>query len=145
MSNRRLAVAALSLFAVTSSACYHAIVETGRPASSQVIDQPWAMSFVAGLIPPPVVQTASARPNGGAKVETQHSLLNNLVAIVTVSIITPMQITVTCAGSGSVGSAAADMAPTVKAVGQTIEQRTAAMNEASRLAVDGSGTAYVQF
>ena len=140
MSNRRLAVAALSLFAVTSSACYHAIVETGRPASSQVIDQPWA-----GLIPPPVVQTASACPNGVAKVETQHSFLNSLVAIVTFSIITPMQITVTCAGSGSVGSAAADMAPTVKAVGQTIEQRTAAMNEASRLAVDGSGTAYVQF
>lgn len=103
------------------------------------------MSFVAGLIPPPVVQTASACPNGVAKVETQHSFLNSLVAIVTFSIITPMQITVTCAGSGSVGSAAADMAPTVKAVGQTIEQRTAAMNEASRLAVDGSGTAYVQF
>lgn len=144
MTKRHLSVVALSLLALTSSACYHAVVETGRPASSQVINQPWAMSFVFGLIPPPVVETASACPNGVAKVETQHSFLNSLVAIVTFSLVTPMQITVTCA-SGSMGSAAVDAAPTVKAVGQTVEQRTAAMNEASRLAADGNGTAYVQF
>ncbi len=145
MIKRRLAAVALTLFALTSSACYHAVIETGRPASSQVITQPWAMSFAFGLIPPPIVQTASACPNGVAKVETQHSLLNSLVAIVTFNIITPMQITVTCASGGSMGSADADSAPTVKAADQTVEQRTAAMNEASRLAVSGNGTAYVQF
>lgn len=146
MFTRRLAVVALSLFALTSSACYHAIVETGRPASTEVINQPWAMSFVAGLIPPPAVNTASTCPNGVAKVETQHSFLNSLVAIVTVSIITPMQITITCASSGAVRTGSVDTTPTVRVgADATVEQKAAAVNEAARLAAEGNGTAFVQF
>jgi hypothetical protein len=91
----------LSLVAVLALAgCYHAVIETGRPAGSTVVSKPWAMSFVFGLIPPPVENVAQACPNGVSKVETQHSFLNGLVAAVTFSIITPMQIDVTCAAAG---------------------------------------------
>jgi len=80
--------------------CYHAVVETGRPAGGTEVYKPWAMSFVFGLVPPPIENVASACPNGVSKVETQHSFLNGLVAFVTFQIVTPMEIRVTCAGGG---------------------------------------------
>ena len=80
--------------------CYHAVVETGRPAGGTEVYKPWAMSFVFGLVPPPIESVASACPNGVSKVETQHSFLNGLVAFVTFQIVTPMEIRVTCAGGG---------------------------------------------
>jgi hypothetical protein len=91
-------LAVLALFALAG--CYHAVIETGRPAGSTVITKPWAMSFVYGLVPPPVENVAQQCTNGVSKVETQHSFLNGLVAILSGGIVTPMQIDVTCAGAG---------------------------------------------
>jgi hypothetical protein len=144
MIARRLAAAALALFATSTTACYHAVIETGRPESATVINQPWAMSFVYGLVPPPAVNTASTCPNGVARVDTQHSFLNGLVAAVTFGIVTPMTITVTCASSG--GGADNDAALTVNvAATATAEQKADAVNAAARLAAQNDGTAYVQF
>lgn len=81
--------------------CYHAQVTTDKAPSSTVIDQPWAMSFVFGLVPPPVVETAQQCPNGLARVETRISFLNGLVAALSANIITPMHIRVTCAAGAS--------------------------------------------
>ena len=147
MNTRRLAALALSVAAMSTTACYHAVIETGRPASSEVIDQPWAMSFVYGLVPPPAVNTASRCPNGVAKVETQHSFLNGLVAAVTFGIVTPIQITVTCASSGAVrATGTADAAPVVEvAPAASEQQRIDAVSRAATLAVEGHGTAYLQF
>ncbi|HEX5831175.1 MAG TPA: hypothetical protein VFY16_09350 [Gemmatimonadaceae bacterium] len=100
---RRLLIAAVCV--VPFTACYHATIDAGRPASDKVIDQPWAMSFVFGLVPPPTVETATQCPNGLAKVETEQSFLNGLVASLTVGIVTPMHIKVSCAS----GAAAARM------------------------------------
>ena len=94
MKIRTLAVLALVL---GLTGCYHAVIDTGKPASDVVIEDPWAMSFVAGLIPPDSVNVASRCPNGVARVETRHSFMNQLVAGLTSWIITPMTITVTCA------------------------------------------------
>jgi hypothetical protein len=80
--------------------CYHAVIETGRPAGTTVVTKPWAMSFIFGLVPPPVENVAQQCTNGVSKVETQHSFLNGLVAFVTFSLVTPMQIDVTCAAAG---------------------------------------------
>ena len=96
---RRLMSLAVLALGVAGAGCYHAVIETGRTPSGQVIDQPWAMSFVDGLVPPPVVETASKCPNGVARVETQHSFLNALVAGITFGIVTPIRITVTCAAA----------------------------------------------
>lgn len=82
-----------------SGACYHATVETGlKPSETRIVNK-WAMGFAWGLVPPPTVETAAKCPNGVAKVETQHSFLNSLVAGLTSGILAPMTIEVTCAAS----------------------------------------------
>jgi hypothetical protein len=82
-----------------ASACFHATIETGLPASTTVITKPWAHGFIFGLIAPETVATASTCKNGVAKVETQHSFLNMLASFVTFNLYTPIQIDVTCASS----------------------------------------------
>ncbi|MGD2068877.1 MAG: Bor family protein [Gemmatimonadota bacterium] len=94
---RMLAVLAVVLF---SSGCYHATIVTGQPEGTQTISNAWASGFIAGLIPPSTVETASQCPNGVARVETQHSFLNLLVQGLTFSIYAPMTIEVTCAAGG---------------------------------------------
>lgn len=142
MSLRRLSVLALSIIALsTSTACYHAVVDTGRAASPQVIDRPWAMSFVAGLVPPPVVETASQCPGGVAKVETEHSFLNMLVTFVTFNIVSPMHLRVTCAAGGTASAGA----PSVTVGAATAEARAAALNDAGRIAAEQDEAVFVQF
>ena len=88
------------LLLAVAGACYHAVIETGLAPGSQTIEQPWAMSFVDGLVPPSLVETKSRCPAGVSKVETQHSFLNMLVGGLTFGIVTPMSIKVTCAQGG---------------------------------------------
>lgn len=126
------------------SGCYHAVVETGRPAGGQVIDQPWAKSFIFGLVPPPVVQTASACPNGVAKVETEHTFLNQLVGGLTFGIFTPMHIRVTCASGGTSSISPSAPAVTVPA-GATDEQKRAALTDAAELAARTHSAVFVRF
>ena len=126
---RKFASLAVLALGLTGAGCYHAIIDTGLPAGGQTIEQPWAMSFVVGLIPPPVLETASRCPNGVSKVETQHSFLNALVAAVTFSIITPMDIRVTCAARRGA------MAPTVPA---PISGGPEALTRALRTAIERS-------
>ncbi|HEX9580308.1 MAG TPA: Bor family protein [Gemmatimonadales bacterium] len=101
------AVTAGALVAVLAG-CYHATIETGRPPSPQVVEKPWAPSFIYGIVPPAVLETASQCPNGVSKVETLHSFLNGLVAGLTFGIFTPMTLKVTCAAAGSRDAAAAE-------------------------------------
>ncbi len=91
---------------LAATACYHAVIDTGKPPSPQTIERPWATSLIYGLVPPPVVETASRCPNGVSRVETQLSFLNQLVAGITAGIYTPMSIKVTCAAAGSTDQAA---------------------------------------
>ena len=88
-------VAALAL-----TACHHAVIETGLPPGTTMIEQPWAPSFVYGLVPPATVETATRCPQGVSRVETQRSFVNQLVGMVTFGLFTPMTIKVTCAAGG---------------------------------------------
>jgi hypothetical protein len=89
------ALGAASLVAL--GACYHATVETGATPSTLVIDKGFASSWIYGLVPPETISTTSKCPKGPAKVETQHTFVNELVSFLTLGIYTPMQIRVTCA------------------------------------------------
>ncbi len=80
--------------------CYHATIDTGLTPGTEVIHQPFASSWVYGLVPPKTVQAMSKCTHGVALVETQHSFLNWLVGAVTFGIYTPMEIKVTCASAG---------------------------------------------
>ena len=86
---------------IALSGCYHVRVESGRPSNGTVIDQPFAMSFIYGLVPPAAVDAAAECPGGLAVVETEMSFVNGLVATITAGIVTPMHIHVECAGAGS--------------------------------------------
>jgi hypothetical protein len=88
---------ALAVAIVLVAACYHATVETGLTPSTQVLEQSFASSWIYGLVPPKTVSTTSRCPGGVAKVETQHSFVNQLVGFLTLGIYTPMHIRVTCA------------------------------------------------
>ena len=97
MPKVRTALALTATLVVTG--CYHAVVETGRPANGQEVRRSWAHSFIGGLVPPSAVNVAQECPNGLARVETQQSFLNLLASAVTFGIYTPMDIRVMCAGA----------------------------------------------
>jgi hypothetical protein len=90
----------LLLTLVSSMACWHAVITTGRAESSTVVEKEWASSFVYGLVPPDPIDVSKSCASGVAKVETYHSFLNGLVQFLTIGIYTPMDIKVTCAGAG---------------------------------------------
>src|SRR5690625_2638963 len=85
----------LLLFPLFLTGCYHAQVMTGAPASNEVYTKAWASSFIAGLVPPAVVNAEDYCSNGVAKVETRHSFLNMMAQMVTFSIYSLIELTVT--------------------------------------------------
>ena len=93
----RLKTLALAVASVGLSGCYHITVTTGAPAAPTVVDKPWQNSFIYGLVPPPELNTKDLCANGVSQVETEHSFVNGLVAMLTFSLYTPMHARVTCA------------------------------------------------
>lgn len=95
---RSITAAAAAALLVSTTACYHATIETGLAPSTTIIEQPWSPSFIDGLVPPSTVETeAKCGSRGVSKVETQLSFLNLVVGAVTLGIFTPMDLKVTCA------------------------------------------------
>jgi hypothetical protein len=94
-----LSVAATALVIVATTGCFHATIETGATPSTETISKQWASGWIFGLVPPSTVETAAKCPHGVAKVETQLSFVNQLVAFLTIEIYTPMTIEVTCASA----------------------------------------------
>ena|SRR5215210_5814706 len=141
---RHLARVSVLALALAASACYHAVIDTGRPASGTVVARPWQPSFIYGLVPPPPLNVATQCPNGVARVETVHSFLEGLVAALTFGIFTPMTYQVTCASGGTAsipdGAATIDVAS-----GATAEQRAAALTRAGALATATGQAVFVKF
>jgi Bor protein len=140
--SRTLKLVAVTLL-LALPACYHATIETGLPAGNQVIEKGFASGWIYGLVPPSPVKAMSQCPNGVSKVETQLSFVNQLVALLTLDIYTPMAIKVTCAASGR---SAVPGAPEIKVgSGATAEQIIDAFSRAADAAVATHGPVYVRF
>lgn len=122
--------------------CYHAIIDTGLSSSGQTVSNKWAHSYLAGLVPPKLVETAARCPNGVAKVETQHSFLNMVAQVVTFSIYSPMTIEVQCATRTS--SMNPESVIRVSGNATTAEQ-SAALASAARASLDNDEPIYVIF
>lgn len=90
-------LAAVFVLAVSLTACYHATVNTGRPPSAMQVERSWAHGWLYGLVPPSDLNVGEQCPNGVAQVETELSFANQLAAILTGWIYTPMTIVATCA------------------------------------------------
>ena len=132
------------LVAVAVFGCFHATIETGMPKSMETIEEPWAACWVFGLVPPNTISAAAKCPHGVARVETQRSFLNSLVAIVTFSIFTPMEIKVTCAGKSSamIPSPVPDI---VIENGSSDEQILNGFQRAAEMAVNSGNPVYIEY
>jgi hypothetical protein len=130
----RVRFAVLAIPALLLTGCYHATVETARPPSGVVIEQPWAHSFIAGLVPPSAVDAASRCPDGIARVDTQMSFLNLLVGGLTGGIYTPMSIRVACAANTRAG-----------AVLEVIDDPQVTLQQAVELSRETGEAVFVQF
>ena len=124
--------------------CYHATVQTGLTPSSQTVEKSFASGWLFGLVPPSAVQTASRCPNGAAKIETQLSFVNQLVAWLTGYIYTPMSIKVTCAESRH-----ASVSPTAPRIdvgaSPTAEQIKDAIDRAAALSFHDGVPVYIEY
>jgi len=96
---RRKALLGVTMLVLSSVGCFHAIIETGAAAGTEVIAQPWASGWIYGLVPPKPISAASHCKSGVARVDTQRSFLNQVVSALTLGIYAPMDIKVTCAAS----------------------------------------------
>ena len=92
---------------------------------------------------PVAVTFAEKAPDGVARVETKHSFLNGLVAVLTSGIFTPMHITVTCADPGRMDGGDAEEIQVEP--GATPEQRQQALNDAGRLSAEIGAAVFVSF
>ena len=100
---RAVTLAAVFLVA---SACYHQVVRTGRAPGTMVIDKSWTPTWIFGLVPATPIDVTQQCRNGVALVETQQTVPNVLVGIITLGIYTPVNVKVTCAsGSASIPGA----------------------------------------
>ena len=134
----------MALVMVVLSGCsYHATIETGLPPSNETVEEPWAASWIGGLVPPATVETVAQCPDGVARVETQISFLNALVAALTLSIFTPMNIKVTCADGGRMNRV--DAVDIQVDPGATVEQRRQALNEAAQRSAEIGVAVFVSF
>ncbi len=135
--------AIMVLVMVALSGCYHATIETGLPPSNETVEEPWAASWIGGLVPPSTVETAAQCPDGVARVETKHSFLNGLVAVLTSGIFTPMHIIVTCADGERMDRV--DAVEIQIDPGATVEQRQQALNEAAQRSAEIGAAVFVSF
>lgn len=129
----------VGVFAFTG--CYHAKISTGLPASAEVIDIPFAHSFVYGLVPPSQVRTATQCPNGVSMVETKMSFINGLVSGLTFWLYTPIHITVTCAAASSASLPYNSKSITVRDNATDVELADA-FNKATEMAVEFGAPVY---
>ncbi len=145
MLPRKSALAAVLTALFSSTACYHAVVETGRPAGSAVVQKPWVNTFVFGLVAAPEIDVSAQCPSGIAKVETMQSVPNSLVGILTLGLYTPQTATITCAATRTGALPLPGDAPVVAATAPTREARVAALNAAAERSLRTHDAVYVTF
>ena len=128
---------------VALAGCYHARIETELTPSTVTIEEPFASSWIFGLVPPKLVETAEKCTDGVAIVETRQSFVNGLVAVVTLGIYTPMEIKVTCAG-GSMASDSGAEPDVILGEDATQDEWERALSEAVELANERGAPVYVK-
>jgi hypothetical protein len=141
---RKLSSAVVALGLVTTTACYHAVVETGRTAGTTVVQKPWTSTFIFGLVEAKEINVARECPNGVARVETQMSFVNGLATAITFGLYTPRTVTITCAANRT-GALPESSLPVVVARDASAAAGAAAVTEASELSARTHQAVLVRF
>jgi hypothetical protein len=140
---KSLRVLFLIACALAMTGCYAARIDTGLTAGTKVIEKKWASCWIYGLVPPTAINAATECPKGVARVETQHSFLNQLVGGITFGIYTPIQIVVTCAEESHAGVVTPE--PEIQvAYNASPEDVQEAFNKAAKEAVETGRPVYVR-
>jgi hypothetical protein len=123
--------------------CYHSIITTDLPPSTEVYREPFKAAFIAGLVPAQVDASKYCEGRRWARVETQQSFLNWVVAAVTLNIFTPLDIRVTCAAAGALRT---PEGPTLQyGAAATPEQKSETLAVAVQLAKETGTAIYVGY
>jgi len=93
-------ILALSAFALLTG-CYHQAVQTGLAPSTTVVQKNFHPTFVFGLVKAKPIDVRAECPNGVAFASTRMTVPNFLVGFVTIGIVTPHEVKVTCAAGSS--------------------------------------------
>ncbi len=145
MPRRPFTALAVALALTATTACFHAVVETGRPAGTTIVQKPWVNTFVFGLVGAKPIDVTAQCPGGVARVETQQTFLNGLIGGLTLGIYTPQSATITCA-AGRTG-ALDGRGDAVLAVGDdaTRDERDAALRWAVQESARTGRPVFVRF
>lgn len=95
---RKLASLPLVLLMLSTSACFHQVVQTGLAAGPTVVTKGWVSTWMWGLVPAQPIDVRSECPSGVATIATQQTFGNGFLSMLTLGIWAPQSVTVTCAG-----------------------------------------------
>ncbi len=140
---KRYILLTLFITPLAFTGCYHAQITTGQEASNEVYQEAWATSFIAGLVPPDIVNAEQHCTNGVARVETRHSFLNLVAQMITFSLYSPMEITVTCASANAEMTSKSKTLELAKNSDESVIRNT--FEEAAKEAKDNQTPVYVTF
>lgn len=84
-----------------TTACFHQVVQTGRPAGTTVVEEKWVSTWIFGLVEAKPIDARAKCPSGVATIETQTSFLNGLLGALTIGIWDPQTVTITCAAKSA--------------------------------------------
>ena len=134
----------LAFVAVSASACFHQVVNTGRPAGSTQIDLPWVQGWLWGLVSPQPIETRAQCPSGVATVTTEMSFMNGLVSGLTLGIYTPQHVTIVCSSGGraSLPQGAKELAIPANA---TAQEASAIVSRAIQLSAEEGAPVILRF
>ena len=142
MMRRRWLPVALAVLAC--SACFHQVVQTGRPAGSTVVDKPWVNTWFWGLVEAEPIDARPMCPTGVAVVTTEMSFVNGLASLFTLGIYSPQHVMITCASGGR--AALPSGAPEIRIpVDATLEQRRELVNQAVEQASETHAPVILRF
>jgi hypothetical protein len=133
----------IASFAVLTG-CWHSIISTDLPPSTEVYHEGFKPAFVYGLVP---AQLDASKYCGGrrwARIETQQTPVDWLVSAVTLGIFTPMDIRVTCAARAAMNTPSD--APVLRlAQGAGEEDRTEMLTLAAMVARQTGKAVYLSY
>jgi hypothetical protein len=133
-----------SLLAISTTGCFHQVVQTGRTPGPTVVDKPWVSTWLWGLVAAAPIDARQQCPSGVAVVTTEQSFVNGLVAVVTLGIYTPQHVMITCASGGTASLPRGAKEFQIPA-GATAEQRATIMNEAVERAIETGSPSVLRF
>jgi hypothetical protein len=87
----------VALCVLLASGCYHQVVQTGKAPGRGVVEHWFVSVWAWGLVPAKPIDVRRECPGGVATIMSETSVVNGVIAVLTLGIYTPQHVRVTCA------------------------------------------------